>query len=76
MQPGQEIAKHCRYGDDVENSLRRSNRCAEDNTGTALRTYMSVLILLASVIAYVIGIAPAVEITKVLTHFWLGLRKI
>jgi hypothetical protein len=76
-QQDQKIMIHCRCGDEVENSLRRpkSGR-AEGKTSTALRTYMSVLILLAAVVAYVICIALTLEITSALTHVWLGLRKI
>lgn len=77
MQQDQKIADHCRCADEVETSLRRSNNGrAEGNSGTALWTYIGVLILLAGVVAYVICIALTLEITSALTHLWLGLRKI
>jgi len=77
LQQNQKITKHARCGGEVENFLRRSNTgFAEGKTGTALWTYMGVLILLAAVIAYVICIALALEINNTLTHLWLGLRRI
>lgn len=76
MQQDKQIARHCRCGDEVVNSLRRSNHRRGEGPGTALWTYMGILILLAGVIAYVICIALTFEITKSLTQLWLGLRKI
>jgi hypothetical protein len=77
VQQDQKLTNHCRCIDEVENPLRRSdNGRAEGNTGTALWTYIGVLILVAAVMAYVICIALTFEITGALTRLWLGLRKI
>ena len=75
MQQDQKVTKHCGCGDEVENSLQRTG-CAQRKASTALRTYMGVLILFATAIAYVICVALALKVTSALTHLWLSLRKI